>query len=146
MIFSSLLTPIFAGLITTLGVDTSFARLLLCPGALGFASGIGFNTPITAVQTALPTDDVSLSLSIVLFAQHFGPAVSVAIAQVIFTNKLSINLARVVPGLDPATIESDGLSDVVRRASSAQHGGVLEGVGRGLVKLGIWPLDWHVRC
>jgi hypothetical protein len=112
---------------------------------LGFASGIGFNTPITAVQTALPTDDVSLSLSIVLFEQHFGPAVSVAIAQVIFTNKPSTNLARVVPGLDPATIESDGLSDVVRRASSAQYGEVLEGVGTSFGET--WYLAvGRVRC
>jgi hypothetical protein len=84
MIFSSLLTPIFAGLITAFGVGTRFIRLILYPGAFGFASGIYFNALITAVQTALLTDDVSLGLSIVLFGQHLGPAVSVAIAQVIF--------------------------------------------------------------
>jgi hypothetical protein len=81
----------------------------------------------------------------VLLAQHFGPAVSVAIAQVIFTNNPPTNLARVVPGLDPANIETDGLSDVVRRASSTLHGEVLRVLVGVLVKLGIWPLDWRVR-
>ncbi|KAE8370725.1 major facilitator superfamily transporter [Aspergillus caelatus] len=112
MLCSSILMPIFAGLITTIGVDTSFVQLILYSGVYGFSSGLGFNAPISAVQTVLPTDDVSLGLSIVLFAQHFGPAISVAIAQVIFTNQLSTNLAGVVPGLNPATSEDSGLSEI----------------------------------
>ncbi|RJE21312.1 Major Facilitator Superfamily [Aspergillus sclerotialis] len=130
MLFSSILSPIFAGLITIFGVDTSFVRLILCSGAFGFRTGIGFNAPIRAVQTALATDDVSLGISIMLFAQHLGPSISIAIVQVIFTNQLSSNLAQIVPGLDPATIESQGLSDVVGQVSSAQHLTALEGAGK----------------
>ncbi|KAJ5781128.1 hypothetical protein N7457_006288 [Penicillium paradoxum] len=89
---SSTLLPIFAGLITTLGVDTSFNR----------------------------------SLSIVLFARQLGLAVSIAIVQVIFTCKLSSNLARVVPGLDPAAVESTGLLKIVEYAPAPRHGDVLE--------------------
>ncbi|GFG05305.1 putative HC-toxin efflux carrier TOXA [Aspergillus lentulus] len=144
MLISSALLPVFAGLITTFGVDTSFIRLILYPGAYGFSSGVGFNAPISAVQTALPTNDASLGLSIVLFAQHFGPSVCVAIAQVIFTNKLSANLARVVPGLDPATIGSNGLSDIVGRAPPVQRGLVLEGVGRSFGET--WYLAVGLAC
>jgi MFS family permease len=144
MLFSSILSPIFSGLITTFGVDTSFVRLILFSGAFGFGTGIGFNAPLSAVQTALPTDDVSLGISIVLFAQHLGPAVSIAIAQVIFTNQLSINLAQIVPGLDPATLESQGLSDVVGNASSAQHSMALEGVGRSFSET--WYLAVGFTC
>ena len=113
----------------------------LYPGALGFASGIGFNAPITAVQTALPTEDVSLGLSIVFFAQHFGSAVSVAIAQVIFTNKLSTNLAQSSTGLgfrDLNPTDCQMSWDVRRRHNMGRSLMVLVGV---LVKLGIWPLD-----
>ncbi|KAE8386728.1 hypothetical protein BDV23DRAFT_175240 [Aspergillus alliaceus] len=113
MLFSSTLIPTFAGLITTFGVNTSFIRLLLYPGAFGFASGISFNAPISAVQTVLPKDDVPLGPVNCGLAQHFGPAVFVAIAQDIFTSGLLTNLARVVPGLDPATIESDGLPEII---------------------------------
>jgi hypothetical protein len=134
MLFSSVLMPVFAGLITTFGVNTTFARLILYSGVYGFASGIGFNAPISALQTVLPTDDVSLGLSIVLFAQHFGPAVSIAIAQVIITNELSTNLARVVRGLDPATIESHGLSEIVGRAPPGLHEEILVDVGRSVSK------------
>lgn len=66
MLFASTLIPIFAGLITTFGVNTSFIRLLLYPGAFGFTSGTGFNAPISAVQTVLPKDDAPLGLSIVV--------------------------------------------------------------------------------
>ena len=144
MLFSSTLMPVFAGLITTFGVDTSFVRLILFSGASGFASGIGFNAPISAVQTVLPTDDASLGLSIVLFAQHFGPAVSIAIAQVIFTNKLSANLARVVPSLDPATIENNGLSEIVGRAPPARHGEILMNIGRSISET--WYLAVGLTC
>lgn len=144
MLFSSILMPIFAGIITTFGADTNLAQFILYSGVYGFASGIGFNAPISAVQTVLPTDDVSLGLSIVLFAQHLGPAVSVAIAQFIFTNQLSTNLARVVPGLNLATIEDGGLSDIVRRATLARHVEVLADVGRSLSET--WYLAVGLTC
>ncbi|KAB8207243.1 major facilitator superfamily transporter [Aspergillus parasiticus] len=144
MLVSSTLMPIFAGLMTTFGAHTSFAQLILYSGVYGFASGIGFNAPISAVQTVLPTDDVSLGLSIVLFAQHLGPAVSVAIAQVIFTNQLSTKLARVVPGLNLATIEDGGLSEIVRHAPPARHGEVLADVGRSLSET--WYLAVGLTC
>ncbi|KAK6826390.1 hypothetical protein RU639_005514 [Aspergillus parasiticus] len=144
MLVSSTLMPIFAGLMTTFGAHTSFAQLILYSGVYGFASGIGFNAPISAVQTVLPTDDVSLGLSIVLFAQHLGPAVSVAIAQVIFTNQLLTKLARVVPGLNLATIEDGGLSEIVRRAPPARHGEVLADVGRSLSET--WYLAVGLTC
>ncbi|KAE8422257.1 major facilitator superfamily transporter [Aspergillus pseudocaelatus] len=115
---------------TTLGYYTPF---MLC-----------FNAPISAVQTVLPTDDVSLGLSIVLFAQHFGPAISVAIAQVIFTNQLSTNLAGVVPGLNPATIEDSGLSEIVRRAPPAKHGELLGDIGKSLSET--WYLAVGLTC
>ncbi|GIJ89478.1 hypothetical protein Asppvi_008420 [Aspergillus pseudoviridinutans] len=134
MLFSSALMPVFAGLITTFGVNTNFARLILYSGVYGFASGIGFNAPISAVQTVLPTDDVSLGLSIVLFAQHFGPAVSIAIAQVSFTNEISANLARLVRGLNPAAIEDQGLSEIVGRAPPGLHEEILVDVGRSVSK------------
>lgn len=59
MILSSTLMPIFAGLITTFGVDTSFVRLSLYSGFSGFAYGVGFNAPMSAAQTVLPKEDAS---------------------------------------------------------------------------------------
>lgn len=130
MLFSSALLPIFTGLITTFGVDTSLVQLILFTGVCGFGAGVGYNAPMSAAQTALPTDDVSLGLSILLFAQNLGPAVFIAIAHVIFTNELASSLGKIVPGISPASITSYGLSDIVHRATTDGHEEVLKSVAR----------------
>lgn len=48
----------------------------------------------------LPVEDVPLDTSIMLFAQSFGPAVAIAIAQVLFVNQLSTNLNGLVSDLE----------------------------------------------
>lgn len=62
-----------------------------------------------AVQTVLPQSEVSLGVSIVLFASNFGPAVAIPIAQTIFTAKLQDNLKAVDPGIDANALETMGL-------------------------------------
>lgn len=144
MLFSSAAMPVFAGLITTFNVNTSFARLVMYSGVSGFAGGIAFNTPMTAVQTVLPIEDASLGLSVMLFAQNFGPAVSIAIAQVIFMNQLATNLARVVPDIDPMDIQNNGLANILRQAPASQHVEVLEDIGKSLSET--WYLAVGLTC
>jgi MFS family permease len=132
MLFSSITSPIFARLITTFGVQTDFVRLILYTGASGLVSGLAFNVPFSAVQTVLSTEDVSMGLSIVLFAQHFGPAVSVAIAQVIFTNQLSSNLDGLIPNVTSTDIGNSGLIEIAGHAPPALHSEVLREISRSL--------------
>jgi hypothetical protein len=113
-------------------------------GVSGFASGVAFNTPITAVQTVLPVEDASLGLSIVLFAQNFGPAVFIAIAQVIFMNQLATNLVRVVPNIEPATIQGNGLTDIMGQAPANRSLEVLEDIGKSLSET--WYLAVGLTC
>lgn len=138
MLFSSVTMPIFAGLITTFGVNTDFARLVLYTGASGLANGIAINAPMSAVQTVLPTEDVSLGFSIMLFAQQLGPAVSVAIAQVVFTNQLTSNLAELIPNTISTDVGDIGLMEITSRAPLALHDEVLEGISKSL------SATWHV--
>jgi MFS family permease len=144
MLLSSIIMPIFAGLITTFTTNTDFARLILFTGASGFASGVGFNAPISAVQTVPSTNDDALGLAVVLFAQHFGPAVSVAIGQVVFTNQLKSNLARTIPSLNSTTIENNGLLGLTERAPSALHNVVLTGVSKSLSQT--WYIAVGLTC
>jgi MFS family permease len=144
MLISSVSMPIFAGLITTFGLNTNLAQLILYTGASGFASGVAFNAPMTAVQTVLPIEDVSLGLSIVLFAQHFGPAVSIAMAQVVFTNQLSSNLGGVVPNLTSSAIANNGLLEITRHAPLLLHKQVLQGVSQSLSRT--WYVAVGLTC
>lgn len=144
MLFASIIMPIAAGLITTFKTNTSFAQLIMYTALSGLAYGIGFSGPQNAVQTVLPAEDVPLGLSVMLFAQSFGPAVAVAIAQVLFTNQLSTNLGGLVPGLSRANIENNGLTEIVMSVPPAKVRGVLVGVDESLIQT--WYLVVGLAC
>ncbi|RBQ65341.1 hypothetical protein FVER14953_12880 [Fusarium verticillioides] len=132
MLVASIIMPIAAGLITTFKIDTSFENLIAYSALSGLAYGIGFIGPQTAVQTVLPAEDVPLGLSIMLFAQSFGPAISVPIAQVLFTNRLSDNLDGVVPGLNGTHISNSGLTEIVSNVPESATREVLVAIDKSL--------------
>ncbi|KAF5630279.1 major facilitator superfamily transporter [Fusarium sp. NRRL 52700] len=132
MLFASIMMPIAAGLITTFKIDTGFEKLIAYSALSGLAYGIGFISPQTAVQTVLPAQDVPLGLSIMLFAQSFGPAVFVPIAQVLFTNRLSDNLDGVKPGLNGTHISSSGLTEMVTNVPGSVTREVLVAIDKSL--------------
>lgn len=119
MVLASTLMPVCAGLLTTFTTTTSVARMVGTTAAMGFAGGIGFQAPQSAVQTVLAAEDASLGLSVIIFAQQFGPAVAVAAAQTIFLNRLSENLQVLVPGLSPGAVSDMGLSDIKQLVGEA---------------------------
>ena len=144
MLFASIIMPIAAGLITTFKLNTSFAQLIMYTAFSGLAYGIGFSGPQNAVQTVLPAEDVPLGLSVMLFAQSFGPAVAVAIANVLFTNQLSAKLIGLVPDLTRANIENNGLTELVTSVPPAKVRQVLVGVDESLVQT--WYLVLGLAC
>lgn len=144
MIVASTLMPIAGGLMTTWKVDTSIAQLILYSGLSGFAAGFAFQAPQSAVQVALPTADASLGLAVILFAQGFGPALYVAVAQTILTNRLSKNLQHVAPGLDVSSIESMGLSDLKSSVGADKLQQVLVGFDKSIIQT--WYLPVALAC
>lgn len=144
MLFASTIMPIAAGLITTFKIDTSYTQIILYTAFSGLAYGIGFSGPQNAVQTVLPTEDLSLGLSIMLFARSFGPALTVAIAQIIFINQLSANLKNIAPGLSQASIEGNGLTEIVKSVPPGKSREVLIGVDQSLIQT--WYLVVGLAC
>lgn len=144
MVLASIGMPIAAGLMTTFKINTSFVQLILYTAISGLAYGIGFSGPQNALQTVLPAEDVPLGISIMLFAQSFGPAVAVAIAQVLFTNQLSTHLDGLVPGLSRATIENNSLAEIVNSVSPAEVTEVLVAIDKSLVQT--WYLVVGLAC
>lgn len=112
MLFASTAMPIFAGLMTTFTMTTSIGKIIGYTLAMGFAAGVGLQAPQSAVQTVLPERDASMGLAVIIFAQNFGPAVFIAVAQTIFLNRLSENLKELVPGLSPGALDKIGLTDL----------------------------------
>ncbi|KAJ5995165.1 Major facilitator superfamily domain general substrate transporter [Penicillium waksmanii] len=144
MIFASICMPIAAGLMTTYTLDTSLTQIILYSGLVGFSGGIGFQGPQAAVQTMLPPADVNLGIGVILFGQSMGPAVFIAIAQVIFTNQLSSRLENIVPGLTPAYIEERGLGDIKNGVPGQRLDEVLSGIDRSLTST--WYLPVALGC
>lgn len=142
MLLASVAMPVAAGFITTFKTSTTPAQLVAYTALSGLAYGIGFAGPNNAVQAVLPPEDVPLGLSIMLFAQSLGPAVAVAAAQVLFTDRLRTNLGGVVPG---DAIEKAGLTELAKSVSSAQEAGqVLAGIDRSIVQT--WYLVVGLAC
>ncbi|GLA37102.1 hypothetical protein AnigIFM63309_003668 [Aspergillus niger] len=144
MLFASIIMPVAAGLITTIKISTSFAELITYTAFSGLAYGIGFSGPQNAVQTVLPVEDVPLGTSIMLFAQSFGPAVAIAIAQVLFVNQLSMNLSGLVSGLNGARIENSGLTQIVTSMPPAKAREALVAIDKSLIQT--WYLVVGLAC
>ncbi|RYP61578.1 hypothetical protein DL769_007643 [Monosporascus sp. CRB-8-3] len=109
-VLTGVIAPIAAGLMTTLGVDTPLWSLIFYQALLGFGAGIGFQGPQVAVQTIFSDKDSQIGLAIIQFAQGIGPAVFVAAAQAIFTNRLAANLEQCAQGTDLAELTRQGLA------------------------------------
>lgn len=144
MLLGSILMPLFAGLLTTLTTGSSLAKIICYTGFMGFAAGIGFQSPQTAVQTSLPVEDASMGLAVIIFAQHFGPAVFLSAAQSIFTNRLEKNLVGIGLSLNATSIESMGLADLKKHLGADKLQQVLDQYDHSLVQT--WYLSVALGC
>ena len=68
--------------------------------------------PILAVQANAPPDMMSIATAVLVFAQTFGGAVFISVANVIFNNKLHNELLSRLPHLDAEAIINAGATAV----------------------------------
>ncbi|KAJ5560302.1 hypothetical protein N7513_002701 [Penicillium frequentans] len=144
MVFGSICMPIAAGLMTTYNPHLSLAQVILFSGFAGFSGGIGFQGSQTAVQATLSAADVNLGIGVILFGQSMGPAVFIAIAQVIFTNELSQSLKHIVSGLTPADLAYHGLGDIKKIVPEQRWDEAVTAIDRSLVRT--WYLTVALAC
>lgn len=106
MILTSIMTPVAAGLLSTLSQYSKIWKVILFQGLLGFGTGIGFQGPQVAVQTVLSKQDAPIGIAIIQFAQGIGPAIFTAAAQSLFLARLAHSADKpdiLGPGAFPAT-------------------------------------------
>ncbi len=144
MLFASILGPIALGLTTTFSADTNFVQLIAYSFMFGLAYGIGFLGPQNAVQTALAAEDIPLGLSVILFAQSFGPAVAVTVAQVLFSSKLSSSLGRLNVGFNQTEMAEKGLLEIFQDIPSDSIGKALDGFEESIARA--WYLAVAFAC
>jgi hypothetical protein len=136
--------PLAAGLMTTWKVDSSFAKIILYSGYTGFAGGIGFQGFQNAAQSTLSASGVPLGIAVMLFANNFGPALFISIAQTILTNQVATNLKQLLPGVDASSIEAMGLGDLKKAVGAQNLDKALLGFDKSLMQT--WYLAIGLTC
>ncbi|KAK5056629.1 hypothetical protein LTR84_012161 [Exophiala bonariae] len=111
LILSSVLTPIGAGLISTITPSTPGGTLIGYQALAGLGIGFGAQQPSVAAQTALPRKDVAIGASLMMFCQVLGGAVFICVGNNIFQSALVSNLASVA-GIDLISVAKVGATDL----------------------------------
>ncbi|KAF5878452.1 putative mfs transporter protein [Botrytis fragariae] len=124
----SILMSIGTGLLMTVEPQrTSRAKWVGFQILCGAGIGLGEEQGLYMVQTTLLEDDVATGIGIVLFAQTFGGALFVSVAQAVFLEKISKALKTLAPNLDPHSV-LDGASTVLSGSSNIQTSVELQAV------------------
>ena len=119
MLASSVLEAISCGLLSTMSVDSGPGAWIGYQIFIGFSQGLGSQLGVIAVQNALPKEDSAVGIAIVMFAQTFGGAVCLVIAQNIFQNRLIANFHKYDPKLDVYKITRGGALEIRKIVSES---------------------------
>ncbi|KAJ7131766.1 major facilitator superfamily transporter [Mycena crocata] len=133
MILGSVISPIGAGLISSLTVDAGHLKWIGYQVIFGFGAGLGTQQPFIAAQAVLERNDIAPGTSLLVFLQTIGGALFVSIAQNVFSTKLASGLAREVPGLDPRIVLSTGATNLKTTIAPQYLAAVLEVYNEALV-------------
>ncbi|KAJ5693234.1 hypothetical protein N7462_002657 [Penicillium macrosclerotiorum] len=103
-VFCGVVASIGNGLISTWGPDTPTAKWVGYQILLGAGRGAGYQVPIIAIQNALPPEQISVAMSILMFSQTLFGAVCLTFAQVGFSSGLEDSIRKYAPNVNPTTI------------------------------------------
>lgn len=114
------------GLLYTLKVSSSAGQWIGYQLLAGIGSGAGFHIPFIAVQVVLNEKDMPTGNAIAIFFNTIGGAISISIAQNIFSNRLVSSLHLDAPGVNVTTIVTAGATHIREVTTCAQLPGVLQ--------------------
>ncbi|KAG8832129.1 hypothetical protein FRC17_001962 [Serendipita sp. 399] len=105
--YATLISAVGAGLLFTLDLHTSTAKLIGYQIIYGLGIGCALQNTVIAIQTEWADRDelIPQATSIVTFFQLMGGILGIAIAGAVFANQLRSSLAIYAPGLDPQIAE-----------------------------------------
>jgi MFS family permease len=112
LIFGICLTAIGAGLLNTLGLNTTAGQWIGFQILYGFGLGCAAQAPNMAAQTVLPRDEVSIGASLMLFAMTLSGSIFVSIGQNVLDGRLIQRLMAIAPGLTAQQIENAGVTGI----------------------------------
>jgi len=132
MAAGSAVATVGAGLIYTLGLDTSPGEYIGYQVVAGIGTGMTLQIPLMANQAAVMPMDISSVSAITLFFQIIGGSFSVACAQAAFTTTLVKRTAVHAPAVHPARLLHLGATQLRDHFSAGELQGVLRAYMDGL--------------
>lgn len=75
-----------------------------------------------------------MGLNIVVFAQNFGPALFVSVAQSLFSTRLVSNLKEYAPDIDSNALKSMSLADIRRLIPASDLQEALQGYDKAIIQ------------
>ncbi|KAG7001509.1 MFS-type transporter cdmB [Physcia stellaris] len=137
MWFGAALFTVGAGLLYTLQVSSYAGKWIGYQLLTGIGAGASVQIPFIAVQVVLSAKDMPSGNALAIFFNSLGGALSISIAQNIFSNTLTQQIPKHTSGVDPATIIGAGATGVRIITPPDQLAGVLlaynEAVTRALI-------------
>ncbi|KAF9874881.1 major facilitator superfamily transporter [Colletotrichum karsti] len=112
MLLGTALMCVGAGLLTTLKVDSGAPQWAGYQVLYGVGMGLSFQAPNVAAQTVLEMRDISVGISIMMFMQTIGGAISNSVGQSILSNEL-VDRLKSIPGLAGVDLRGDGATTLV---------------------------------
>ncbi|PBP21838.1 hypothetical protein BUE80_DR007346 [Diplocarpon rosae] len=107
-IVGSILAAIGAGLCSMFDPTTSIGTWIGFQILMSAGRGLGFQTPLIAVQNHSTKDEISIVNALVVFAQYLGGALFLSLDKTVFTSSLKHYLHEYAPEVDPALIVNLG--------------------------------------
>ncbi|ETS86472.1 hypothetical protein PFICI_00300 [Pestalotiopsis fici W106-1] len=98
------------GLASTFRPDTSTGKWVGYQIIQGAGRGAGMQMSLVATQNALRADQVAVSIALLIFCQNIGGAISIVVANTIFTQSLLEDLPLLAPSVSPAAALAAGSS------------------------------------
>ncbi|KAH8114084.1 MFS general substrate transporter [Phellopilus nigrolimitatus] len=129
-----------AGLLFTLKVSSSAGTWIGYQLVTGFGAGAGLQVPFLAVQAVLNAQDMPSGNAVVMFFNSLGGAVSISVAQNIFSNTLVEEIPKQTTGLNPAVIVAAGATHLREVVPASQLQGVLVAYTYALDQAFILPI------
>ncbi|KAH8911766.1 MFS general substrate transporter [Coniochaeta sp. PMI_546] len=157
MLFSTVLSTVGAGMLTTFEVTTSHPAWIGYQVLYGAGLGSGLQIAWVIVQASLPAADIPIATAMMQFAQTLGGSIFVSVAQNIFSNLLIQDLAKAAPSVPPSVVTSTGATDLKNVVDDALLPGVLVAYNAALTRtwfvsvamaavsiFGVVSIDWRI--
>lgn len=129
-----------SGLLYTLKTTSTVGTWIGYQILAGVGAGACVQIPFIAVQVVLPEADMPIGNAVAIFFNTLGGAISVSIAQNIFSNTLKQQLPKLAPTVDPRVIVAAGATHIREAVRPGQLAGVLLAYNKAITTAFILPI------